>query len=78
VTGAKTIGNRQLAARSRDLAAGHAWHAVLVAVATVIPRISLTEPVGDHLIRRPMPSVQPVRQNPNSQVRIRRLSGLCA
>lgn len=28
------------------------YAAVLVAVATVIPRISLTEPVGEHLIRR--------------------------
>ena len=30
------------------------------------------------LIRRPMPSVQPVRQNPDSQARIRRMSKLSA
>lgn len=47
MTGAKTIGNRQLAARARDLAAQ--------AVIRVYP---LTEPIGEHLICRYLSAVQ--------------------
>jgi hypothetical protein len=38
--------------RLSTLCVTRAYAAVLVAVATVIPRISLTEPIGEHLIRR--------------------------
>jgi hypothetical protein len=58
------------AARLSTPCVTRAYAAVLVAAATVIPRISLTEPVGEHQIRRSVQRVQPVRQNPYLQVNV--------
>jgi hypothetical protein len=46
------------AARLSTSCVTRTYAAVLVAVDTVIPRISLTEPVGEHLIRRNGRTVQ--------------------
>ena len=45
-------GLQATAARLSTPCVTRTYAAVLVAVATIIPRISLTEPVGEHLIRR--------------------------
>ncbi|HSS88781.1 MAG TPA: hypothetical protein VLL69_05660 [Streptosporangiaceae bacterium] len=65
MTGAKTIGNRQLADRARGLAGQ-----------VVIRVYPLTESAGEHLIRRSMQPVQPVHWNPEPQVRVWRSSSL--